>query len=225
MRNLPAWAFSVLAVVGVVMVVAMVLPWIDVSGFELSATGVSMAWHDNHWMFLVPAAGAMLTAAAATRSKHTRLAACFAGLVVAGDVIYSFASDILTMSTGSWLVVGGALAVLLGVPVARRQLRIIGGLAMVVGFFVAGGIHTDAMSMTGSGIAIAGVVAAISGTSTSTKAGWVALIAGASPFAFIALGIGFTAFVVFGIGAWSAFGASLAALVIALAVPATKARA
>jgi hypothetical protein len=60
----------------------------------------------------------------------------------------------------------------------------------------------------------------ISGLSTSPKAGWVALVAGASPFAFFALGIGLTAFLVFGLGAWSAFGASLAALVIALAVPA-----
>jgi hypothetical protein len=220
MRNLPAWALSVLSVAGVVMVVSMVLPWIDFGGM-ISSSGLSIAWHDSHWMFIVPISGAALASAAATKSAHTRLAATVAGLAVAGDVVYALAKDALTMSMGSWLVIGGALVVLLGVPAAHRQLRVIGGVAMLIGFFVAGGIHTDTWSLTGSGIAVAGVVAAISGCSTSPKAGWAAIVAGLTPFALIVLGIGFTAFMVFGIGAWSAFAASLAALVIALAVPAT----
>ena len=226
MRNLPAWAYSVLMVVGVVMVGSMALPWIDL-GFGstswLSTNGLAIAWHDNHWLFVVPASGALLAAAAAKRSAHTRLAAVIAGLAVAGDVVFEIANDLLHMTAGSWLVVGGAVIVLLGVPTSRRVLRVIGGVAMIVGFFIAGGIHTEAMSLTGSGIAVDGLLAIACGCTANPKARWGALVAGSAVFVVMLLGLGLLAYAVFGLGAWSAFGASVVAMALAIAVPAKAA--
>jgi hypothetical protein len=221
MRNLPTWASSILAVAGVVMVASMFFNWIDIALMvDGTATGISIAWSYNHWLFVVPAAGAWLAVASVMRARHARLAAFAAGFAVAGDVAYEFGKDMFHMDAGGWLVLGGAAVVLFGVPTARRSLRVIGGIAMVVGYFMPGGVHTESLSMSGVLIAIAGVVAALSGFSASPKARWVALAAGGMVYALLLLVLGFGAYLVFGIGAWAAFGASVVAFAIALAAPA-----
>jgi hypothetical protein len=221
MQKLPAWALSILAVVGVAMVASMFVNWIDLGlGTNSTATGLSIAWHFNHWLFIVPAVGAWLAVAAVTRADHTRLAAFAAGIAVAGDVVYEFGKDLLHMSLSSWLVLGGAAIVLLGVPTSRRALRTIGGIAMVVGYALSGGHHTGSFSVTGTLIAVAGVVAALSGFSQRANMRWVALAAGGVVYALLLLALGIGAYLVFGIGAWAAFGASLLAFAIALIAPA-----
>src|SRR5688572_10200497 len=80
-KTLPASVFGILSFIGVALIGSMFLNWIDVGG-AWTRTGLRMAWSDNHWLFLVPLAGAMLLAAAATRSPYTRLAAIVAGLGV-----------------------------------------------------------------------------------------------------------------------------------------------
>ena len=221
MRSLPTWASSILAVLGAVMVASMFFNWIDLGlGIDSTATGLTIAWQLNHWLFIVPVVGAWLTVAAIVRARHARVAAFAAGLAVAGDVAYEFGKDMIHMSTGSWLVLGGAAAVLLGVPTARRALRVLGGSAMVVGYFISGGVQTASLSLSGVLIAIAGVVAVLSGFSQRPKARWVALAAGGSVYALLLLVLGFGAYLVFGIGAWAAFAASVVAFAIALAAPA-----
>jgi hypothetical protein len=184
-----------------------------------SATGLSIAWHVNHWLFIVPAVGAWLAIAAVIRASHTRLAAFAAGLAVAGDVAYEFGKDMIHMSAGSWLVLGGSSLVLLGVPTARRALRVIGGVAMVAGYVMSGGIHTASLSMSGGLIAVAGVVAALSGFSQRPSMRWVALAAGGLVYALLVLVLGLGAYLIFGVGAWAAFGASVLAFAIALVAP------
>ena len=217
MQKVPAWASSLLVVAGVVMVASMFVNWIDLGlGGDSSATGLSIAWHFNHWLFIVPAVGAWLALAAATRADHTRVAAFAAGIAVAGDVAYEFGKDMIHMSLGSWLVLGGAATILLGVPTARRALRTIGGAAMVVGYAMSGGLHTASLSMNGSLIAVAGVVAVLTGFSQRPNMRWVALAAGAVVPGLLLLVLGLGAYLIFGIGAWAAFGASVLSFAIAL---------
>src|SRR6185312_3959502 len=92
-KPLPKWALGVLSLAGVVLVGSMLLSWIDMGDY--SVRGLTLAWDENHWLFLVPLAGAVLAAAAATRSEHTRLAALFAGFVVTGYVLFNLAHSII----------------------------------------------------------------------------------------------------------------------------------
>lgn len=209
------------------MVASMFFAWIDFGG--ISASGLSIAWHDDHWLFIVPAAGAWLAATASARSEHTRLAAGLAGLVVAGDVAWEMAKDMLHMPVEGWLIVGGAAVILLGVPHARRALRLIGGVAVLAGFVMAR-VYTEADTISVSGlllwvIPLAGVVASLSAFASDPKAGRIALAAGASVYGVLVLLLGLAAYFVFGLGAWGAFGASALALVAGFVIPARAERA
>src|SRR5206468_2542690 len=111
----------------------LLLNWIDVGG-QWQVRGLSLAWNDNHWLFLVPLAGAALLAAAATKSPHTRMAAIFAGLVVAGYTLFSLAHSIVQARLDTWLILGGAGVMLGGMPRTRSMWRAIGGLMVLAGF-------------------------------------------------------------------------------------------
>lgn len=87
---------------------------------------------------------------------------------------------------------------------------------MVVGYAMAGGIHTASLSMNGGLIAVAGVVAALSGISARPAMRWVALASGGLVYALLLFVLGVGAYLVFGIGAWAAFGASVLAFAVAL---------
>lgn len=91
---------------------------------------------------------------------------------------------------------------------------------MVVGYAMSGGIHTASLTMNGSLIAVAGVIAALSGLSQRPNMRWVAVAAGGLVYALLLLVLGLGAYLVFGIGAWAAFGASVLAFAIALVAPA-----
>jgi hypothetical protein len=219
---LPSWVMPGLAAAGVVMVVSIFFAWIDVG--PLSLSGLQIARMGDHWMWIVPAAGALLAAAAATRSPYTRLAALVAGLAVAGDVVFEIAKSMLHMPVEGWLILGGAAVILIGVPERRRALRAVGGLAVIAGFFAAGGI--DATREAPGWIAcllwaipVAGAVAGVSGVLVAPRARWLALGAGAAVYGVLLVLLVVAAYEVFGLGAWAAFGASAVALAASLLVP------
>ena len=243
-KNLPNWAFGVLSVVGVVLVGSMVLNWIDFGG-EFTVRGYSLAF-DNKWLLLVPVAGAALIAAASTRSQHARLAAIFAGVVVTGYVLFGLTRSIVHSGLDTWLMLGGAGAMLAGVSKERAWLRAAGGAAVLAGFFapwaelsMAGTLwHGYVGGLIGKSlwlIPLAGIAGIISfgsfGSFGSAQRGaGLAAAAGITVYGTFLLVLGSTALLVFGLGAWLAVGASTVALVIGVlarspaeAVPAAKA--
>src|SRR5262245_20578608 len=125
MKKLPSWAFGVLAVAGVVLIGSMVLTWIDF-GDMFSTRGYQLVLEDNHWLVLVPIGGVVLTLAASTRSPHTRLAAIFAGVAVAGYMLFGLARSIIHSGLDTWLMLGGAGLMLSGAK-DRVILRALGG--------------------------------------------------------------------------------------------------
>jgi hypothetical protein len=209
----------VLSFAGAVLVGSMLLSWIDLG--EYSVRGVSLAWHDNHWLFLVPAAGALLAATAATRSEHTRLAALFAGFVVTGYVLFNLAHSIIHSGLDTWLVLGGAGVMLAGARGDRAMWRAVGGIAVLAGFFapwvdfsmwkmlrfdIANNGVANALWLIPVG-GVLGIVAA--GNKAGAK---LAGIGGAMIYGVIVLTIALVAYAVFGLGAWVALGASATAL-------------
>ena len=226
-KTLPTWAFGVLSAVGAVLVGSMLLSWIDVGG-AVQVRGFTIA-SDSHWLYLVPIAGVVLLVAAATRSGSTRLAALFAGVVVAGDVLLNVASSMVHGGLDSWLVLGGAGAMIAGASTKRVALRGLGGIAVLAGFFapwapismfdvLTSGIF-DAASVTGFTlrvlwlVPIAGV-AGIASVIAKAHGGKLAALSGLAVYGALLWVIGTAAVLVFGIGAWAALGASLLALVI-----------
>ena len=222
MKNLPAWAFGVLSVVGVVLIGSMALTWIDFGGL-FTVRGYRLAIDENHWLLLVPIAGLVLTLAAASRSPHTRIAAIFAGMVVAGYVLLGMARSIIDADLDTWLMLGGAGLMLAGVK-DRASYRALGGIAVVVGFFApwadlsmfstlrsgyVGGLVFDSLWL----VPIAGLVGVISAGNKANGAK-LALAAGITVYGSFLLVIGATALLVFGLGAWVALGASSVALVV-----------
>ena len=223
-KSLPGWAFAPLSATGVVLVVSMFLAWLDAGPLRVS--GFSLASGDR-WLWLVPCAGLGLAVTAASRSRHTRLAALAAGIVVAGDVTFEVARGLLHMRADGWLVLGGAALLLMAASPERQWLRVVGGLAVLAGFFApwsALPAYRDAMS--GSpllwAIAVAGAAGVASGFMAHAKSGLLALVSGAAVYAVLLLALGEAAYAIFGLGAWSAFGASAFALVIALVAPGAR---
>jgi hypothetical protein len=220
MKNLPSWAFGVLSVVGAVLIGSMALTWIDFGGL-FSVRGYRLALDDNRWLLVVPIAGAVLTLAAALRSPHTRLAAIAAGLAVAGYVMFSLARSIIHSGLDTWLMLGGAGLILAGAK-DSRALRMLGGAAVLAGFFAPWAEFSMFYSLrkgySGSGITgdvlwlvpVGGVLGVLS----AVKGSKLAFAAGAMVYGSFLLVIGVAAWLVFGLGAWIALAASTVALVI-----------
>jgi len=229
-KALPSWAYSLLSICGVVMVASMLVPWVSVFGDSYS--GLGLAWHDNHWLFLVPLVGAALTITAATRSELTRHAAIVAGITITGYILFKFTkSVVLDGGLDSWLLFGGAGAILGGVSPRRASWRIVGGAAVLAGFFAPWTdesmfklLTSDELSFLTDGlrvtvrvlwlIPVAGVVAIGSGVSANPKSNQTALVAGLAVLGSVAWVIGSFANLVLDWGAWSAVAASAIAMVV-----------
>jgi hypothetical protein len=237
-KHLAPWAHGALSVAGVALAISLLLPWVDV-GWQ-SASGLTIARESKPWLFLVPLSGALLLAASATRSELTRLAAIFAGVVVVGSVMFHFTKGLLSGGVDSWLVFGGAAAMLAGVSDARRDWRVVGGLAVLVGFFAPWDAHSAWKTLTSEHLAlltegfgvtvrvlwlipVAGVLAIGSGVSPHPRAGRAALIAGLLVLGSIGWMLASLANAILGIGAWAALGASATALVLGVLAPAAPA--
>jgi hypothetical protein len=231
---LPSWAHGVLSAVGVTLVASMFLAWVDVAGE--TRNGLWFAWHHKHWFFLVPVTGALLVAAASTRSEMTRLAALGAGVAVAGTILFQFARGLIDGGIDTWLIFGGAGVILGGVASTRKDWRIAGGVAVLAGFFAPWDDQSLWNALTSSEleflteglgvtvrilwlVPVAGLVAIGSGLSSSAKSGRAALVAGLMVFGSFAWVIGSFANLVLGIGAWAALGASALALAIGIFAP------
>ena len=225
-RSLPAWAFGILGTAGVVMVVSMLFAWVD---FGDRVSGLRLAWDGNHWLFLVPAAGALLVATASARSEYTRFAAIAAGVVVAGDVVFEFAKGILHSGLDGWLLFGGAGAILAGANASKRHLRVAGGLAVLAGFFAPWTSHSMFRELWAADellgfasyrvlwlVPVAGLVALASGADVTPRGKKLALASGLGVYGAFLWLIGSAAALVLGWGAWGAFGASAVALVLGL---------
>ena len=222
-KTLPRWAFGVLSVVGAVLVGSMLLTWIDL-GDELQMRGLGLAWEVNHWLFLVPIAGALLLATAASKSDHTRLAAIFAGITITGYVLFGTARSMLHSGLDTWLMLGGAGALLAGVSKERAVLRAIGGIAVLAGF-VAPWADYSLFSVLRSGfgddwtfrvmwlVPVAGLTG-LASAALGARGGKLAAFSGVAVYGSFLYVIGSVAWAVFGVGAWLALGASTVALVI-----------
>ncbi|HEV7556868.1 MAG TPA: hypothetical protein VGO00_15485 [Kofleriaceae bacterium] len=216
-----------LSVVGCVLVGAFFLAWLDFGGERVS--GAWLAWDQKQWLFLVPLSGLALAVAAAKQSSYTRLAAVVAGLLVAGDVTWSFLRDVVLGSGADMLLIfGGSAAVLLGASDKRRNLRWIGGAAALAGFF-APWDHDSLFRVLLSGafghmsvlwlIPVAGVTAITSSASSSVANRRLAIASGAIIGGSVLWSIGSAANSVLAWGAWLTLGASTVALVFGVLAP------
>jgi hypothetical protein len=233
-KRLAGWAYSVLSVVGVVLVGAFFLSWVKL-GDEPS--GLSIAWHQEHWLFLVPLSGAVLAATAGAKSSATRLAAIAAGALIAGDMAFEMLKGMVHFNLEMWLMLGGAAVVMIGSVDKHRALRGAGGLAILVGFFAPWTSDSlfrglwdagDVAAMFGISTAVlwliplAGIAAIVASNQTGIRGRRLALGAGIAVFASILWFIGSIANMVFAWGAWATFGASATALVLGLVAPDEK---
>jgi hypothetical protein len=219
----PAWVFGVLLFTGLVLGGSMLLAWVDVE--TLRVTGLQIARNDNPWLFLVPAAGALLAVLAGTRSPHIRLAALVAGAVAPGYMVFNMARSMaIHAGLDTWLILGGAGLMLFGAGQGRRLWRAVGGIAVLVGFFapwtgdtstwhvlirqrpthLAERLLWDILFAGG-----AGVVAAV-----LPNGGRLAATAGGAIYGTALFLLGTMMWQVFGVGAWLALGASVVALVV-----------
>lgn len=233
-KSLPKWAFGILAACGVVLIASMLVAWID---FGETRSGLSIAWHDDHWLFLVPLAGALLFTTASTRSSATRLAALGAGLVVSGDVLYEFAKGILHSGLDTWLILGGAALILYGIPQTRRSYRLAGGIAVLTGFFAPWTDESMFRMLLHLGgdlglgvrvlwlIPVAGFGGVISSLESGPRGVKIALASGLVVFGAIGYVLVAVLNVFLGWGAWAAFAASGIALAIAVLARATAPKA
>jgi hypothetical protein len=204
---------------GLGLVASMLLVWIDLGD---GIRGLRLAWSVNHWLFLVPLAGAGLFAAASMRSQHTRVLAIAAGLVVAGYVLLGVAKSFVTMDLDTAMIFGGAGLLL--AAAASPAMRVAGGGLVLAGFVApwADVSMFHAVLHTGVSIALVLWLVPIAGVAGLLSAGnrsegrALASAAGLTVYAAIATVIGWFAITVFGAGAWLAFGASTVALVTGL---------
>jgi hypothetical protein len=205
------------------MIGSMFLNWIDLGGVW-TRSGFRLAWSDNHWLFLVPIAGGLLLAAAASRSPNTRLAAVLAGLVVAGYTLFNLAHSLVHAGFDTWLILGGAGVMLAGATASGAVWRAVGGVLVLAGF-AAPWVDFSMFRMLrfdigNNGIAnvlwlipVAGVLGIISAGNKQSGAK-LAGAAGVTVYASLLVAIGYVAWSLFGLGAWIALGASATALVI-----------
>lgn len=228
-NKLAPWASSLLVVAGVVLIGAFFLAWIAGGG----PSGWQLA-HDERWLFAIPASGLLLALAAGTESKYTRLAALAAGLLVCGDFAYHLLSGVVHSNLSTWMLLGGAATMLLGIPHHQRALRAVGGAAVLLAFFspwehrmiVTIDISlSDLLSVMGIAIILvyasmlAAVVAIISAFTTKPWGQTAALIAGFLVFLAYFWMLLAIATLFLGWGAWMTLGASSAALVVAVIAP------
>jgi hypothetical protein len=232
-KKLAGWATSALAVVGAVLVGAFFVSWINDG-----TSGLSLAWHEEHWLFLVPISGALLAATASAKSEHTRIAAVVAGLLVAGDLCFEMLRGMLHGGLDLWLMLGGAIAVLAGAGTKQRVLAAGGGIAILVGFIAPwtsqalfSTLTSDSAELAAAlGINIkilwlipaAGIAAIVASGMADTRGRNLALVSGIAVFGSILWMIGSVANLVFAWGAWATLGASAIALVLGLTAPAQK---
>lgn len=228
-KQLAGWANQVLTVAGVVLVAAFFVAWIG-----NGTTGWTIARHAEHWLFLVPISGAVLALAAGSRSSATRPAAIAAGLLVAGDLMFEMLRGALHGGLELWLMLGGAALVLASVSAKYRSLRVIGGIAVLAGFFApwthdsmfrglldgadfaaALGVNIKILWL----IPVAGIAAIASTKQTGPGASKLALVSGLAVFGSMLWMIGSIANLVFAWGAWATLGASTAALAIGVLAP------
>ena len=213
---------------GIALVCAFFVAWVNDG-----TSGLGIAWHHEHWLFLVPLSGMVLAASAATRSTFTRLAAIGAGLLVAGDLVFDMLRGVLHGGADLWLMLGGAALVLAGIPDKNRGLRFAGGIAVLAGFFApwthdslfrglvgegadfarAIGIHIRVLWL----IPVAGVTALASARSANGKK--LAAVAGIAVFGSMLWMIGSVANLVFAWGAWTTLAASATALALGVLAP------
>lgn len=237
-KQLSGWACSVLCAAGIVLFASMFVPWIDAAG--QTANGLSLAWHDNHWLFLVPLAGLALAITAGARSRATRLAAIAAGTVITGYVLFGLARG-LAFDGGaqSWLMFGGAGALLAGTTREGRIWRLLGGVAVLAGFFAPWAqislwdfMRSELFDLAVAKapymrllwlVPLAGIAGVGSALSSHVKAGRAALAAGLAVFGAFAGVLGLLANEVLAWGAWAAFGASTIALLLGVFAPAAAA--
>ncbi len=230
--KLAGWASRILTVVGVALVGAFFASWV-----RDGTTGLSIAWHADRWMFLVPASGLALAAASSRNSRYTRLASVAAGLVVAGDLLFDMMRGVLHGGVETWLVFGGAALVLAGVAESRRGLRAVGGIAVLAGFFAPWTSdslfqalrHSDdlasAFGITLSVlwlIPIAGATAIASSMMSGPRGRGVAAISGLAVFGSMVWMLGSVANLVFAWGAWTTLAASACALALGVLAPSEK---
>jgi hypothetical protein len=232
-KKLAGWATSVLAIVGVVLIGAFFVAWV-----KDGTTGLSIAWHQEHWLFLVPASGVLLATTASAKSAQTRLAAIAAGLLVAGDLMFEMLRGMLHGGADLWLMLGGAIIVLAGLGDKQRTLRAVGGLAILAGFFAPWtddslwkalrSEEIDFLAQMGINvkvlwlIPVAGV-ASLAASAMATKPGRnITAVSGIAVFGSILWMIGSVANLVFAWGAWATLGASATALALGVLAPTDK---
>jgi len=230
--KLASWASTLLVVSGVVLVAAFFLAWIAGGG----PSGWQLA-HDERWLYAIPASGLLLALAAGTESKYTRLAALAAGLLVCGDFAYHLLRGVIHSNLSTWMLLGGAATMLCGISPARRALRAVGGIAVLLAFFQPWEHHTairltldlslsDLMSVMGIAIILvyasmlAAVVAIISAFTTKPWGKTAALAGGFLVFLAYFWMLLAIATLFLGWGAWMTLGASSFALVVAVVAPA-----
>ena len=217
-----------LSVVGCVLVAAFFLAWLDFGGERIS--GAAIAWDQKAWLFLVPLSGIALVAAAVKQSSYTRLAAVVAGMLVAGDVTWSFLRDVVLGSGPDMLLIfGGSAAVLLGGSDKSRNLRWIGGAAALAGFFAPWDHDSLFRALLAGGFGVGmkvlwliplAAIAAISSSASSSLANRrLALASGAIIGGSVLWSIGSAANSVLAWGAWLTLGASTVALVFGVLAP------
>ncbi len=229
-KRIAPWAAGALSTAGAVLIIAFFLPWVSV--FGQSATGLGIAWDDNHWLFLVPLSGIALLGAA--RTEYARLAAIVAGLLVCGDVLLKSTHAMLDADLATWLVLGGAAAMIAGTSQRHASLRALGGLVVLAGFFApwdSGSMFRSLLDSDARSVASAfGVmmyalwlvpVGALLGlaASRSPEGRKLAGLAGGLVLGGILIYLGSALTAVFSWGAYATLGASAVALVIGVLAP------
>lgn len=215
------------------MVASMLVNWIDVMG--MTRSGFGLAWYENKWLFLVPLVGTALAISAGARAEATRLVAIAAGVTVSGYVLFQLGGGIIKGGAETWLMFGGAGAMIAGASKSSREWRAIGGIAVLAGYFAPWvdmslwdtmrSEYWDA-AVDEAGflrvlwlVPLAGIAGIGTAVSSHAKSGAAALCAGLAVFGAFAWVLGAAANMVFAWGAWAAFGASAFALVVGVLAP------
>jgi hypothetical protein len=234
-NQLPRPVTTAFILAGVALIAAFFAPWIGVAGESVS--GWFIASEVKTWLFVIPLSGALLALAAASGSRYTRLIAVAAGLAVTGDIVVNVLDGVLHGGADTWLLLGGAGAILAGIADQRRSLRAIGGLAVLLGFFAPwsdssmfaaltddglGGDLIDALGVSFRvlwAIPAAGVLAIGAGFVGKPIGRKLAAGAGIAVYAAFVWAIGSLANVFLAWGAWTTLVASTLALVLGLLAP------